>query len=150
MLAIDSIITDRVRSTTGRLCFDSCLSICLSTPGEGVPQPGPGGLGDTPPRVPPVRPGQGVPHLRYPRSDLAGGVPHLGYRPHQTWPGGYPTSGTPLSDLAGGYPDRGYPTSGTPPSDLGKGGYPPWVPPAPVRPGRGESPTGEGTPPSST
>ena len=38
-----TIITNRVRSTTGRLCFDSCLSICLSTPGGGgypkVPTP---------------------------------------------------------------------------------------------------------------
>ena len=48
-----------------------------------------------------------------PPSDLAGGVPQLGVPhlryPHQTWWGGYPTLGTPQSDLA----DRGggYPTS---------------------------------------
>ena len=82
----ETIITDRVRSTTGRLCFDSCLSICLSTPGggggypgqvqaEGVLQPGPGGYPD-----------RGYPTLGTPQSDLAreypdGGVPHLRY-PH--------------------------------------------------------------------
>ena len=51
------------------------------------------------------------------------GVLHLGY-PCQTWPGGtlpggYPTLGTPLSDLVRGYPRWGYPagrypTLGTP------------------------------------
>ena len=41
-------ITDRVRSTRGRLCFDMCLSVCpqegaVHRPGPrgGVPQPGP-------------------------------------------------------------------------------------------------------------
>ena len=116
------LLTDRVRSTTGRLCFDSCLSICLSTPG-GVPWPGPGGwrvpqpgparaggtqpqsphqtwLGGTPARsswVPPIGPGWGIPQR--------GVVPHLGY---------------PIGPGQGGYPD---------------GGTPPWVPP--VRPGWG-------------
>ena len=76
------IITDRVHSTTGRLCFDSCLSICLSTP-----------------------------RGRYPHQVQAGGYPT------QVQLGGYSTSGTPLSDLARGYP--GY----CPPSQL-SGGYP--------------------------
>ena len=55
------------------------------------------------------------------------GVPHLGYPPHQTCPGGTPCWGgcTPpwvppsRSDLA-----RGYPTSGTPPVRSGRGGPP--------------------------
>ena len=33
------IITDRLRSTMGRLCFDTCLSVCP----QGVPRPGPNG-----------------------------------------------------------------------------------------------------------
>ena len=54
-----------------------------------------------------------------PLSDLAGGypwwgVPHLGY-PYWTWPVGYPSRGYPCT-LA-----RGYPNSGTPPSDLAGG-----------------------------
>ena len=80
----------------------------------GVPQPGPMGeyltsgtllsdlAGGTPPWIPPVRPGQGVPHLRYrppirpgwegtplryPPSDLTGGYPHP-IRPG--WGGGTP------------------------------------------------------------
>ena len=94
-----SIFTNRVCSTTGRLCFDTCLSICLSTPGGGG-YPGRGGV------LQPGPAGGGVPHLRYPPSDLAGGypcweVPHLGY--------------PPPSDLAGG---------GTP---AGGGGTPPQV-----------------------
>ena len=123
------IFTDRVRSTTGRLCFNTCLSINLSVNtwgggtrarsrwwGGGVPKPGPGG--GTPPWVHPRQTWtggmlMGVPHLRYPPSDLDGG----------TLMGGYPTLGTPPSDLDGGYPDGGYPTSGIPPSDL-DGGYP--------------------------
>ena len=64
------IITDRIRSTTGRLCFDSCLSICLSTPGG---YPGKVRGGGT--RVPP-QPGQrgGTPAGGYPNR---AGVPHL-------------------------------------------------------------------------
>ena len=86
---------------------------------------------------------RGVPHLRYPPLDLAGGVPHLPIGPgwrdspprvpqHQTWGGdspcwgGYPTSGTPPSDLA-----RGYPTLGTPPVKSGWGDTPSRVTPAP-------------------
>ena len=150
------LVTDRVRSTTGRLCFDTCLSIRLSVHtggggypsqvqiGGGTPARSDGGYPSqvqtrgtlarsdggtparsswggyppqippsdlaggypwwgwvTPPQVPPVRPGpgvpcQGVPHLRYPLSDLARVVPHLGYPP---------------SDLVGWYPCWG----GTPP-----------------------------------
>ena len=89
-----SIFTDRVRSTTGRLCFDTCLSINLSvhTWGE-VPEPGPGGggypsqvqVGGTPPRVPPHQTWMGgtPPQVPSPKSDLdggtpTGGVPHFG------------------------------------------------------------------------
>ena len=116
-------------------------SICLSTPGGGVTparsrssQGGSPARGGTPPWVPPVRPGgysyQGVPHLRYPPSDLGRGVPpqsdlgrgytmlrgyppgrgvpHLrwyppsGGTPPQTWLGGTPTRVCPPLDLAGG------------------------------------------------
>ena len=100
-------ITDCVHSTTGRLCFDSCQAGAGGYPsqvqagGGGPLEPGPGR------GVPQPGPGRGVPHLGYPL-------------PHQTWPGvpqlgGYPTSGTPQSDLAseGGYPSAG---GGTPPS----------------------------------
>ena len=83
-----------VRSTTGRLCFDSCLSFGLSTPGGGgtlmggYPTSGsPHSPSDLTGRVPQW----GVPHLRYPPLlDLAGGVPHLRYPPLscRTWPGG--------------------------------------------------------------
>ena len=123
------IFTDRVRSTMGRLCFDSCLSFCLSTP-----QPGPAG----------GYPDGGVPHLGYPPPIRPGGGEGWGTD------GGYPTSGTPPSDLARGgapmdgtppqvspsrpgrgVPNGGYPTSGTPPhrtwlggTSTGGGGYP--------------------------
>ena len=82
-----SMITNRVRSTTERLCFDTCLSICLSTLGRGTPAGGwyPCQLG---------YPTSGTPLL-----DL-GGVP--------CW-GGYPTSGTPCQTWAGGYPILGTP-----------------------------------------
>ena len=49
-------------------------------PGRGVPWWGYPTLGT------PVRPGWGVPQL---------GVPHLGYPPHRTWPGGYPNGRVP-------------------------------------------------------
>ena len=126
-------ITDRVRSTTGRLCFDSCLSFCLSTPG-GYPDGGWYPTSGTP-----VRPGRG-----YPPSDLAGGgYPSL-FQPDSTLgtlqsdlARGYPTLGTPQtwpegtlmgmypppSDLAGGVPQQGVPHLRYPPSDLA-GGYP--------------------------
>ena len=140
---IIKFITDHVRSTTGRLCFDSCLSICLSTPG-GVPQPGPA------PQVPPVRPGWGgypdggVPTLDTPASDLAGGypnrggVPHLEYHPLSIGPGRgeTPTGGTltgvpylsthpstphPHQTWSGGTPSR---VPHSPQSDLAGGGTP--------------------------
>ena len=96
-----SIITDRVRSTAGRLCFDTCLSVCLSTPRGGTPArsrwgvPLPGLTGE------------------YPHQVQAGGVPKVGH-PHQTWPGstpsgGYPTSG-PLIGPGWGVPHLGYPS----------------------------------------
>ena len=59
-------ITDRVRSTTGRLCFDTCLSVCPHL-GGGTPA----------------------------RSRWGGGYLSRG---------GYPTTGTSPSDLAGGVP----------------------------------------------
>ena len=93
---------------TGRLCFDTCLSVCPHLEGypgqvqaRGVPQP--------------CAAGEGGVHL----------------------PGGFPTSGIPPSDLAGGVPRWQDPTLGTPPSDLARGvdrGIP-QVPP--VRPGWG-------------
>ena len=63
--------------------------------------------GGTPPQVPPIRSGWGVPPIR-PGSR---GVPHLLHLAR--WGGGYPTSGTPPSDLSGGTPTGGgvYPTS---------------------------------------
>ena len=73
---ICKIVTDRVRSTTGRLCFDTCLSVC---PHLGVPRPGPGGGGyPSQAQLEGYPPARGVPHLRY---------------PHQTWPGGTPAGG---------------------------------------------------------
>ena len=138
------MFTDSVRSTTGRLCFDTCLSVCLSTLRVGTPARSRGGVpsqvwwgggGGTPARsswggTPPGQGGHptsgfpcqtwpgGIPHLGYPPSDLAGGTPV----------GRYPTLGTPLLDLAGGVPHLawGYPTSDTPPSDLAGGTPPGW------------------------
>ena len=92
-----------------------CPSICLSTPGGGVPQPGPAGGGGTP-----ARSDQG-------RVPLLGGT-HLRYPPSQTWLEGYPTLGTPCQTWLGGVPllvgstpAGGYPTLGYPPSDLAQG-----------------------------
>ena len=156
------------------------VSVCLSTP-RGLHQPGPGGggtparsswggvplpgpaggfpllevplPGGTPPSVPTIGPGWGVPQWEYPTL----GTP---IRPgHWVPQWGYPTSGTPVrpgsglpqpgrsdltggttpwvlppSDLAGGTPTRGTPpqvphqsglTGGLSPA----GGIPPWVPP---------------------
>ena len=129
-------ITDRVRSTTGRLCFDTCLSIhqsCLSTPGGGgVPEPGPGGV----PQPGPA--GGGVPRWggytnggypnrgRYPRWFTPHVRPGRGVAPR----GGYLRWGTPHVRPGWGYPDGGgycdgvYPPKvGYPPSDL-DGGVP--------------------------
>ena len=47
---------------------------------------------------PPVRPGWGLPHLRYPPPGLAGGTPAGGTPPQVP---------LPPSDLAGGYPTSG-------------------------------------------
>ena len=129
------IFTDRVRSTReGYVLTRVCLSV--HTWG-GTPARSRRGGGTWP------GPGMGVPHLRYPPSDLAGGTPA----------GGYPTSGTPLSDLAGstpagvphlryppsdlagGTPARGYPTSGTSPCLTWLVGYP--TSGTPIRPGWG-------------
>ena len=110
-------ITERVRSTTGRLCIDTCLSVCLqgvprSGPDGGVPQPGPDGLTlDRSRRGPSqvqmggeggtlARSRQGVPQpgpdactlARSRQGGTQGGVPlaGMGYPPAGM---GYPTSG---------------------------------------------------------
>ena len=75
-------ITDRVRSTTGRLCFDTCLSVCPHLgqvqPGGGASVPPPSGLaGGYPDRGTPCwrgTPPQVLPPPPPPPSDLAGGV----------------------------------------------------------------------------
>ena len=154
------MFTDRVRSTTGRLCFDTCLSVCPHlggtparsrwrypaggcTPSWYPPSDLAGGIpcrGSMPPQVPPSDlaggyPCQGVPHLRYPPSDLVGDTP--------------PWEPPPIR-LAGGYPcQRGYPTSGTHPVRPGgtpARGTPLQVPP--IRPGQGGTPVGRGYPTS--
>ena len=120
---VTPFVTDRVRSTMARLCFD--MSVCLSTPGEGAPARSRRGWG------------REVPHLRYPSpSDLAHGGTLMGgtppqVPPHQAWWGvpqwGVPILGTPQSGLMGGTPTGGYPIRpgrGYPPSDLAGGRYP--------------------------
>ena len=133
------IFTEPVRSTReGYVLTRVCPSIILSVHPWGGGYPSQVHVGRVPhPTLgtPPIRPGQGVSLL---------GVPQQGELP---LPGGYPTSGTPLLDLArvypqatpaGGYPSsgtpirpcwgypcqRGYPTLGTPLLDLA-GEYPP-------------------------
>ena len=108
------LITDRVRSTTGRLCFDTCLSVCLST-GVGTParsrwregypsqvqlggHPWWGGGGTLGGGYPPQYPHQtwlGVPHLRYPpvRPGRGGGIPEADNR----WGTWYGAVGMPLA-----------------------------------------------------
>ena len=107
--------------------------------GGGVPKPGPGGGVPQPGRYPDRGyPTSGTPHQTWwgvPQPGPGGGypsqvqvegtparsrwgVPWWGY---QRW--GTTGQGTPLSDLARGYPDREYPTSGIPLSDLARG-YP--------------------------
>ena len=85
-------------------------SVCLSMKGGGVPKPGPARGGGP-------QPGQ------------ARAVPHLGYTPHQTWPGGTMLRGCPPwippSDLAMGYPCQGVFHLRYPLSDLARG-YPCW------------------------
>ena len=109
------IFTDRVRSTTGRLCFDTCLSVCSQE--GGLPQRDPAGGGV---------PLAGMGYLLA-RSDggTQGGVPPAGIG-HPLRPGptrGVLKVGVPLAGM--GYPlarsDGGYPRWGTPSRD--------WVPP---------------------
>ena len=107
------IFTDRVRSTREGNVFS------LFTPGGGgggVPRPGPDRGGGTLARsvgggYSPLDLVGGYPTLGTP-SDLARGVPHLGY-PCQNWLGGTPMGvphlGYPPSDLAGGTQSGGYP-----------------------------------------
>ena len=104
------IITVRVRTYDGRLCFHRCVSVQLS-----------GG-------VPHSRSGRGG----IPIPGLAGG----GGTPSQVWPGGYPSKvwlggGTPSQVWSGGVPPdqvwMGYPPgpgTGSPPPRPGTG-YPP-------------------------
>ena len=113
------LVTDRVRSTTGRLCFDTYLSVCpqgggypsqVQTGGypsqvqiRGIPRPGPdGGWGRGTP------PGWG---------GTWDEVPH---HPWQGW-------GTPVQ-VRMGVPKVGYPWQawGTPPQPSQDGGYPRW------------------------
>ena len=120
--------------------------------------------------VPQPGPARGVPHPRYPPSDLARGVPHLKHpiRPGQ---GVTPVRRTPpwvpLSELAWGVPlpgvphlgyppirpGQGVPHLGSPSSDLAggvpcQGGTPPWV--TPSQTWLGGTPAGGGTPPQVT
>ena len=160
------MFTDRVRSTTGRLCFDTCLSTILSVHtwgggGQiqvGGPQPGPArrgvhsllGVGGYPTSGTPSPldlaggyPSQGVPNLGYPPSDLAGWNPD----------GGYPTLGKPPVRPGWGYPSQGDPTSGTPLLDLARGylngGYSTsGTPPPPSNLTGGGTPTAWGYPTS--
>ena len=87
---------------------------CQGYPTEGVPLLEVPHLG-----YPPVGPGRGVHHLRYPPSDLPGG-PHFGY-PHQTWLGrGVPHLRYPLF-RPGGYTCQGVPHLGYPPHQTCRG-----------------------------
>ena len=124
------IFTDRVRSTTERLCFDMCLfihqSVCPHLWGEGGTQAR--SRGGTQARS--SRGGGGYPDRG---STPTGGYPRWS-APHQIWMGGTPT----------GYPDGGYPRWGTPHQTwMGgtlTGGIRGGVPP--IRPGQGGTPTG--------
>ena len=96
-----SIFTARVRSTTGRLCFDTCLSVC---PQGGVP----------------------ISHnalQHFPEchgADTWGGT-LTGPAGGGTLPGGYPAGG---DTLPGGVPCWGVPCWGVPPQPGQDGGYP--------------------------
>ena len=70
-------------------CFDTCLSVCLSTPGGYLGQVQMGGT--------PARSKWGVP---------LSGVPHIGY-PHQTWSGGISPQVPPVRPGRGGTPAQG-------------------------------------------
>ena len=91
---LEYIFTDRARSTTGRLCFDTCRSVCLSTPRGGTPArswwgvPLPGG---TPPQIPPTGSAQG--------GTSAWGYPTSGNR-WSTW---YAAVGMPLAFTQGDF-----------------------------------------------
>ena len=130
-----SIIIDRVRSTREGNVF-SLFTLRGDTPARsrwgGIPQPGsgrgyPGGyptsgtphqtwLGVTPPQVPPIRPGWGVPRWGYP---ILGPPIRPGWVPHPTR----------------GVPHPGYPHPRQTRGDTPVGGTPPRVPP--LRPGQG-------------
>ena len=121
----------------------------------GVPQPGPGGGYPSQVQVGyPCQVQAGVTLPQVPPSDLARGVPHLGY-PHQSWLG-VPQQGGTLPRVTPirpgwGYPDRGVPTLGTPHQTWG---YPnqgvPHLRYPPSDLARGVPRQGGGTPPSST
>ena len=121
------MITARVRSTTGRLCFDTCLSVC---PQGGYPYPimlcniTQNSMGQTPGGYParsswgvPCPGGTllGVPYLGTPLArsgwggTLPGGYPAGGY-PHKVPPGRVPL---PQPGQDGGYPAKGYPVRTT-------------------------------------
>ena len=89
-------ITDRVHSTTGRLCFDTCLSVCPHR--RVVPQPGPAREGNPAGGYP----CWGFPTSGTPPSDLARGCTLMGGTP--PW---VPTP--PIRPGQGVYPDRGVP-----------------------------------------
>ena len=120
-------VTDHVHSMTGRLFWLVSVHLSVHTWGgtlarsrQGWGTPASSSLGY--PTIRPgwvphlgyplsIGPGQGVPHLRYPTSDLARGYPdggtHLRSLPPSDLAEGYPTLGTPLPLMGGG----GYPTS---------------------------------------
>ena len=107
------------------------LFVSPHLPGGGVPRPGLASWWGTPPQVPPpLGPGWGYSTLGTPLSDLARGYPW--------WGVGYPTSGTPGQTWQGVPLPRGT-TSWVPPNPHqtwpggtpAGGGTPPWVPPRP-------------------
>ena len=115
---IFQVITDRVRSTTGRLCFDTCLSVCPHG-GGGYPSQVQMGGGT------PTRSRQGVPsqvQMGVPWPDTDGGTLARS-RWGIPWPGpdgGNPRWGTPWQGW--GTPTRsgwGYARWGTPSAGMG-------------------------------
>ena len=112
------VFTARVRSTTGRLCFDTCLS--LST--GGYPYPimlcniSQNAMGQTPGGG-----GGGYPARSSWRGTLPGEYPYR-VPPGQVRTGGYPARGGTLpGGTQVGYP---LPPTGYPPSQVRKGGVP--------------------------
>ena len=98
-----TVVTARVRSTTGRYCFYRCLSVNIyggvpgPDPGRGVPGPGPGGSQSQIWGGPRSRSRWGGPGLRsrgVPGPGPGGGVPGpgLGGSQFQIWGEGYPVS----------------------------------------------------------